>query len=70
METMRFAYLSNFTGHPAISFPAGYDSAGLPIGLQAIGRAWSERLLLRLAAFADTLVERRRPQRYYPTLEA
>ena len=69
METMRFAFVSNLTGHPAISFPAGYDSTGLPIGMQAIGRAWSERLLLRLAAFADTLVERRRPQRYYAPLE-
>jgi Asp-tRNA(Asn)/Glu-tRNA(Gln) amidotransferase A subunit family amidase len=65
METMRFAYLSNLTGHPAISFPAGYDAAGLPIGLQAIGQGWSEQLLLRLAAFADTVVERRKPQRYY-----
>lgn len=69
METMRFAFASNLTGHPAISFPAGYDAAGLPIGLQAIGKAWSERLLLRLAAFADTVVERRRPQRYYAPLE-
>ena len=70
METMRFAYVSNFTGHPAISFPAGYDSTGLPIGMQAIGRAWGERLLLRLAAFADTVVERRKPQRYYAPIEA
>jgi Asp-tRNA(Asn)/Glu-tRNA(Gln) amidotransferase A subunit family amidase len=69
METMRFAFPSNLTGHPAISFPAGYDSAGLPIGMQAIGKAWSERLLLRLAAFADTVVERRRPQRYYAPIE-
>lgn len=69
METMRFAFASNFTGHPAISFPAGYDAAGLPIGMQAIGKGWSERLLLRLAAFADTVVERRKPQRYYPPIE-
>jgi Asp-tRNA(Asn)/Glu-tRNA(Gln) amidotransferase A subunit family amidase len=69
LETMRFAYVSNLTGHPAISFPAGYDAAGLPIGMQAIGRGWSEQLLLRLAAFADTVVERRRPQRYYPPIE-
>jgi Asp-tRNA(Asn)/Glu-tRNA(Gln) amidotransferase A subunit family amidase len=69
METMRFAFPSNSTGHPAISFPAGYDAAGLPIGMQAIGKGWSERLLLRLAAFADTVVERRRPVRYYPTLD-
>jgi Asp-tRNA(Asn)/Glu-tRNA(Gln) amidotransferase A subunit family amidase len=69
METMRFAFASNFTGHPAISFPAGYDPAGLPIGMQAIGRGWSERLLLRLAAFADTVVERRKPLRYYAPLD-
>ncbi len=69
METMRFAFPSNFTGHPAISFPAGYDAAGLPVGLQAIGKGWSERLLLRLAAFADTIVERRRPQRYYAPID-
>ena len=69
METMRFAYLANFTGHPAISFPAGYDANGLPIGLQAIGKGWSERLLLRLAAFADTIVERRKPQRYYAPID-
>lgn len=69
METMRFAFVSNLTGHPAISFPAGYDAAGLPIGMQAIGKGWGEQLLLRLAAFADTVVERRRPQRYYAPLE-
>jgi Asp-tRNA(Asn)/Glu-tRNA(Gln) amidotransferase A subunit family amidase len=69
METMRFAFLSNLTGHPAISFPAGYDASGLPIGMQAIGKGWSERLLLRLAAFAETIVERRKPQRYYAPLE-
>ncbi|MHB8837833.1 MAG: amidase [Gemmatimonadaceae bacterium] len=69
METMRFAFVSNLTGHPAISFPAGYDAAGLPIGMQAIGKGWSEQLLLRLAAFADTVVERRRPQRYYAPIE-
>ena len=69
VETMRFAYLSNLTGHPAISFPAGYDAAGLPIGLQAIGKGWSEQLLLRLAAFAETVVERRKPQRFYAPLD-
>ncbi len=70
METMRFAFVSNVTGHPAISFPAGYDAHGLPIGMQAIGKGWSERLLLRLAAFADTVVERRKPQRYCAPIEA
>jgi Asp-tRNA(Asn)/Glu-tRNA(Gln) amidotransferase A subunit family amidase len=68
-EIMRFAFPANFTGHPAISFPAGYDSTGLPVGMQAIGRPWGERMLLRIAAAAELIVERRAPQRWYPVLE-
>ncbi len=69
-EIMRFAFPSNFTGHPAISFPAGYDSAGLPVGFQAIGRPWGERMLLRIAAAAELIVERKAPRRWYPLLDS
>jgi Asp-tRNA(Asn)/Glu-tRNA(Gln) amidotransferase A subunit family amidase len=69
-EIMRFAFPSNFTGHPAISFPAGYDAGGLPIGLQAIGRPWGERMLLRIAAAAEQIVERKAPRRWYPLLNS
>lgn len=69
-EIMRFAFPSNFTGHPAISFPAGYDSSGLPVGLQAIGRPWGERMLLRIAAAAEQIVERKAPGRWYPLLDS
>jgi Asp-tRNA(Asn)/Glu-tRNA(Gln) amidotransferase A subunit family amidase len=47
---------ANLHGNPAISIPAG-ELAGLPIGLQVIGRHFSEQLLLELAL----LVERNRP---------
>jgi Asp-tRNA(Asn)/Glu-tRNA(Gln) amidotransferase A subunit family amidase len=68
LEIMRFAPYANFTGLPAISFPAGYDANGLPVGLQAIGRAWQEHVLLRLARAAETIIERRAPQVHYRLL--
>jgi len=39
----------NLAGLPGISVPCGYDSKGLPIGLQLIGPALSEELMLRAA---------------------
>jgi Asp-tRNA(Asn)/Glu-tRNA(Gln) amidotransferase A subunit family amidase len=67
-EIMRFVTPANLTGLPAISFPAGYSEAGLPIGMQGIGRAWQEQTLLRLALAAEQAVERRKPQVYYDIL--
>jgi Asp-tRNA(Asn)/Glu-tRNA(Gln) amidotransferase A subunit family amidase len=66
---MRYAHSANLTGLPAISFPAGYDSQGLPVGCQAMGRHWDERLLLRIAAVAERHVDRRRPKVHYRLLE-
>jgi Asp-tRNA(Asn)/Glu-tRNA(Gln) amidotransferase A subunit family amidase len=68
VEIMRFATVGNLTGLPAISFPAGYTKNGLPIGMQAIGRAWQESLLLRLALASEQVVEKKAPQVYYPIL--
>jgi Asp-tRNA(Asn)/Glu-tRNA(Gln) amidotransferase A subunit family amidase len=60
-EVMRFAFPGNLAGLPAISFPAGYDSIGLPVGMQAMGRWWEENLLLRIAFNAEQVMERRKP---------
>ena len=40
----------NFTGHPAISVPAGLDADGLPVGLQIIGRRFDDATVLAVAA--------------------
>lgn len=38
----------NLTGLPALSVPCGFDSAGLPIGLQIIGRPLAENEISRI----------------------
>ena len=67
---MRFVFPANLTGHPAVSFPAGYAASGAPIGLQAMGRVWDEARLFQLARAAEKLVERRAPELAYRLLAA
>jgi amidase len=44
--------LFNYTGHPAVVLPYTLDHAGLPIGIQLVGKRWNES---RLLAVADAL---------------
>jgi Asp-tRNA(Asn)/Glu-tRNA(Gln) amidotransferase A subunit family amidase len=67
-EYMRYVNPANLTGLPAISFPIGYDSRGLPIGMQAMGDHWQEHLLLRVAYNAEQVLERKTPDHYFPVL--
>jgi Asp-tRNA(Asn)/Glu-tRNA(Gln) amidotransferase A subunit family amidase len=67
-EIMRFATAGNMTGLPAISFPVGYTKNGLPIGMQAMGRAWDEATLMRLALNAEQALERKEPKVHYRML--
>jgi len=68
IEIMRFVTAGNMTGLPAITFPAGYTKSGLPIGMQAMGRAWEEHTLLRLAVNAEQAVERKEPKVHFKFL--
>ena len=50
-------------GYPAITVPAGYSSEGLPIGLQIVGRPWTEDRLLSMAyAFEQATRVRKAPK--------
>ncbi|MGH7334272.1 MAG: Asp-tRNA(Asn)/Glu-tRNA(Gln) amidotransferase subunit GatA [Candidatus Rokuibacteriota bacterium] len=44
-----FAVPANMAGLPGVSVPCGFSEAGLPIGLQLIGRPFEEARLLRAA---------------------
>lgn len=45
----------NTTGQPAIAIPAGFDSRGLPIGVQLIGKPADEATLIALAAHMEAV---------------
>ncbi|MEX2237464.1 MAG: amidase family protein [Dehalococcoidia bacterium] len=45
-----FTTAFNLTGVPAASVPAGFNSEGLPVGLQIVGPAFQDHLVLRAAA--------------------
>ncbi len=40
---------ANLAGIPAISIPCGFSNSGLPVGLQLMGRAFDEEMLLRVS---------------------
>jgi aspartyl-tRNA(Asn)/glutamyl-tRNA(Gln) amidotransferase subunit A len=44
-----FTLPANLAGVPGLSFPVGFDSQGLPIGMQLMGAHFCEDLLLKMA---------------------
>ena len=44
-----FTVTVNLAGLPGVALPTGHDAAGLPLGLQLIGRPWEEGELLKTA---------------------
>lgn len=63
----RNGVLSNSTGLPAVCFPAGRSAgtpsapSGVPVGLELLGRDWSEPRLLSLAGAFERRVRPRTP---------
>lgn len=60
---------SSITGLPAIVVPAGFDSNGLPVALEFLGRRFSEPTLIRLAYSYEQNTKHRRPPATTPRLE-
>jgi len=46
---LRLTMPFNLTGLPAVSFPCGFTTNGLPIGLQVAGKPFEEATILRIA---------------------
>ena len=44
-----FSYPFNFSGNPAASVPCGFTDAGLPVGMQIVGKRFAELTVLRAA---------------------
>ncbi len=44
-----FTLPANLAGVPGLAFPVGFDAAGLPVGMQLMGRPFKEADLLRVA---------------------
>jgi aspartyl-tRNA(Asn)/glutamyl-tRNA(Gln) amidotransferase subunit A len=61
-----FTVTVNLAGLPAISVPGGLDAAGLPLGLQVIGRALDECTMFSIAAALEkTAAFRAKPERWW-----
>ena len=49
-----FSYPFNFTGQPAATVPAGFTAAGMPVGLQIVGRRFDDLTVLQASAAFET----------------
>jgi aspartyl-tRNA(Asn)/glutamyl-tRNA(Gln) amidotransferase subunit A len=47
---MPFCFPFNLTGQPAATVPVGFTSAGLPVGLQIVGRRHADHTVLAASA--------------------
>jgi Asp-tRNA(Asn)/Glu-tRNA(Gln) amidotransferase A subunit family amidase len=61
--------LSSNSGLPAIVVPGGFTADGLPIGVELLGRAWSEPQLIKFAYAYEQATHHRRPPTSTPTLD-
>jgi amidase len=61
--------LSANSGLPAIVVPGGFTPDGLPVGVELLGRAWSEPQLIKFAYAYEQATRHRRPPASTPALD-
>jgi amidase len=60
--------LSPTTGLPALVVPMGFTPEGLPVGLEILGRPWSEPTLIKLASGFEAVTQNRKVPASTPPL--
>jgi amidase len=60
--------LASYTAYPAISVPGGFAPAGLPMGVEFLGRPFSEGTLLQIAYAYEQATHHRQPPASTPAL--
>lgn len=55
IDWLALGYAISITGCPAISIPCGFSEDGLPIGLQIIGKPYSEKSLLSFSSLLENI---------------
>ncbi|MDR3494162.1 MAG: amidase [Ancalomicrobiaceae bacterium] len=56
-DYLKYSAPFNFSGSPAAIFQAGFDGNGLPVGIQLVGKHFSEALLMRAAHAFQTVTD-------------
>jgi aspartyl-tRNA(Asn)/glutamyl-tRNA(Gln) amidotransferase subunit A len=54
---MQYTGVPSLTGLPALAVPCGFDSDGLPVGMQLIGKPFDEATLFRVGAAYQSLTD-------------
>lgn len=67
---MNTCQVSPSAGWPAISLPAGFTPDGLPIGVELLGRAWTDARLMSMAYAYEQAASPRRSPHLTPPLGA